>query len=75
MKRSKEVEVGGILQRKNGKMYQVVVGVDCEGCAFRHKDDSWCESMLCSRNYRKDSTGVIFVRRKDLEKTQCSFDN
>lgn len=75
MKRSKEVEIGGILQRKNGKMYQVAIGVDCVGCAFSHKHDFWCEPMKCSRYFRKDNTEVIFIRRKDLEKTQCSFDN
>jgi hypothetical protein len=75
MKRSTYLVVGEILHRNNGKKYETVIGVDCEGCAFSHKHDFWCEPMKCSGDYRKDNTGVIFVRRKDLEKTQCSFDN
>lgn len=66
-KKTDNIPVGGIMVRKNGKKYQVVVEVGCTHCAFYKKGMLWCDQIACDAYTRKDNTGIIFIRRKDLE--------
>ena len=62
MGRKKEIEVGGVLTRKNGKKYRVVEHKGCISCAFHLKPNSWCDGIPCNKEARSDSLDVIFHR-------------
>ena len=66
-KKTDDIPVGGIMVRKNGKKYQVVVEVGCSPCAFYKKGMLWCDQIYCSENLCEDNQSIIFIRRKDLE--------
>ena len=59
--------IGAVMQRKNGKCYEVVAGAGCASCTFDGKHNGWCDYMKCDHHFREDGVDVIFIRRKDLE--------
>ena len=72
MKRTKDLPVGAILVRKNGKRYEIVKAPNrckdvCRVCAFDNKTADWCTPMPCVFHEREDRTDIIYIRRKDLE--------
>lgn len=73
-KKNQDIPVGCLMERKNGKRYQVVAAPSpawvngCKACAFETKSLYFCRNILCEASKRKDGMEVVFVRRKDLEK-------
>ena len=64
----------------NGKTYQVVEGITCEGCAFM-KNGRHCFSIskllgLCSDTNRTDRTSVIFkeISNMEIKNNQLTID-
>ena len=57
----------------NGKIYQVVKGSSCKGCAFIKND---CSLILGPCNYlnRTDKTNVIFKEINNMENNQLTID-
>ena len=61
----------------NGKTYQVVEGITCEGCTFM-KNGRHCFSIskllgLCSDTNRTDKTSVIFKLINNMENNQLTI--
>ena len=61
----------------NGKTYQVVEGITCEGCAFMK--NGHCSSIskllgLCSYTNRTDKTNVVFKEINNMENNQLTID-
>lgn len=67
--------IGTIIVVKN-KKYEIVKDTGCASCAFAEKSiTKYCDRLSCLHDERRDETDVSFRRRKDLEKSSCSFDN
>ena len=63
----------------NGKTYQVVEGITCEGCAFMKNGHCFSISKLlglCSYTNRTDKTGVIFkeINNMEIKNNQLTID-
>lgn len=61
----------------NGKTYQVVEGITCEGCIFMENGHCFSISKLlglCSDTNRTDKTSVIFKEINNMENNQLTID-
>lgn len=61
----------------NGKTYQVVEGIRCDGCAFNR--DAKCSTIReplgsCDSIKRKDSINVVFKEINNMENNQLTID-
>ena len=54
----------------NGKLYQVVKGFSCNGCAFINNGNCYLDDKLlgpCSYTERTDKTSIIFKEINNME--------
>ena len=61
----------------NGKLYQVVKGFSCNGCAFIKNGDCYLADKLlgpCAYTERTDKTSVIFKLISNMENNQLTID-
>ena len=59
----KEYKVNEVFKGTDGKFYQCIMGIGCEGCAF-WKTKS-CEQMCCGGEVRKDGNYVKLIEVKE----------
>ena len=63
----------------DGKTYQVVEGITCEGCSFMKNDHCFSINKLlglCSDTNRTDKTGIIFkeINNMEIKNNQLTID-
>lgn len=46
----------------DGVKYKAKRQLDCNGCAFDHRDEKFCRPMPCRAQMRADEHSVIFVK-------------
>lgn len=56
----KEYKIGEVFRHTDGKVYQCVGAVGCDGCAFGD-DEYRCDEMHCGPQTRTDGRSVIFT--------------
>lgn len=71
-----EREIGEVFTY-NGKTYQVVEGIRCDGCAFNR--DAKCSTIReplgsCDSIIRKDSINVVFKEINNMDNNQLTID-
>ena len=60
----------------DGKTYQVVEGITCEGCSFMKNDHCFSINKLlglCSDTNRTDKTGIVFKEINNMENNQLTI--
>ena len=63
----------------DGKTYQVVEGITCEGCSFMKNDHCFSINKLlglCSDTNRTDKTGIVFkeINNMEIKNNQLTID-
>lgn len=63
----------------DGKTYQVVKGITCEGCSFMKNDHCFSINKLlglCSDTNRTDKTGIVFkeINNMEIKNNQLTID-